>query len=107
LINFIVEKQNEIISESKFKNPVLEQEWIDAMKALYLSNKQQQDMGITKEINTYRQMTVDVNRAFLLYCSSMVNYHLMHLSAYGAIHFVKIAAICAFYTLKESDPHYS
>jgi hypothetical protein len=51
-------------------------------------------------------MTTDVNRAFLLYCASMVNYHLMHNSPYGAIHFARIAAISTFYTLKDTDPHY-
>ena len=51
-------------------------------------------------------MTTDVNRAFLLYCTSMVNYHLMYSGPYGAIHFARIAAISTFYTLKDSDPHY-
>ena len=51
-------------------------------------------------------MTTDVNRAFLLYCTSMVNYHLMYNGPYGAIHFARIAAISTFYTLKDSDPHY-
>ena len=86
--------------------PTKETAWIDIMTAIHIQNKEQNDKNLTSEINKYAQMTTDVNRAFLLYCTSMVNYHLMHNTTYGVIHFARIAAISTFYTLKDSDPHY-
>ncbi len=106
LLNFILDKINETFVDGGFTKPTRETDWIELMTVIYIQNKEENDRNLTSEINKYSQMTADVNRAFLLFCSSKVNYYLMYNNTQGALHFARIASIAAFYTLKDTDPHY-
>lgn len=51
-------------------------------------------------------MIVDINRAFILYCLSNVNYFIMKGIEERALLFAKIAALDAVQLLEPTDPHY-
>ena len=49
---------------------------------------------------------VDANRAFVLYCCSMVNKHLSSNEGAKALEFAQIACYDALQMLEETDNHY-
>lgn len=81
LLNFILDKVNEIYLDGGFTKPSRETDWIELMTVIHIQNKEENDRNLTSEINKYSQMTADVNRAFLLFCSTKVNYYLMYNNA--------------------------
>lgn len=78
LLNFVLEKVQEVQRDSYFKKPSKETDWIELMTAIHISNKDQYDRNMRNEISIYHQMTTDVNRAYLLFCTSAVNFYIMH-----------------------------
>ena len=77
------------------------------MTTINITNTEETDKNMTPLINRQSQRMTDVNRAFLLFCTSKVNHYLMYNNSHGALYFARIASLSAFYTLKrDTDPHY-
>jgi hypothetical protein len=77
------------------------------MTTIHITNTEETDKNMTILISRHSQMMTDVNRAFLLFCTSKVNHYLMYNNSHGALYFARIAALSAFYTLnRDTDPHY-
>lgn len=77
------------------------------MTTIHITNTEETDKNMTPLINRQSQRMTDVNRAFLLFCTSKVNHYLMYNNSHGALYFARIAALSAFYTLnRDTDPHY-
>ena len=82
-----------------------EKGWLQAMKGILYYKKQfvQTQKTAHSDID---MIMVDANRAFVLYCCTMVNKHLAKNEADKALEFATIACYDTVQMLEENDNHY-
>jgi hypothetical protein len=81
-----------------------EKGWFQAINAIkYYKKRFAEEKTDLTNINT---MIMDINRAFILYCLSNVNYFIMKGIEDRALQFARIATLDAVQLLDHSDPHY-
>ena len=93
-------------SESTFDDPQ-STKWMDSIRAIrYFKSKLIDKINDPRSINSN---IVDVNRAFIIYCCSMANYHLsrgQQTSPKAVLFWARVACIDTLYLIRETDQHY-
>lgn len=88
------------------------QTWFEAIKAIHVFRKKLIDPNIKVDFKALYTIIVDINRAFVLYCCSMVNMSLQKHSKMqnfenAVLHWTRIAVVDTLHLIKDNDPHFA